>query len=178
GHARSGAAADVPSLLTAVGLPPADLNRPATPEPDTAGPDPGGPRVAGPGAVEQRGGAVESGAVERDGGAVERAEAAVVDVSTRLDLLGRSGDARLAGVLATLLHGTRRAWLGPRLVAPLGMPLARRVADLVGLHAGLHRRFPDEERRASLVRLAVAADLGVLHAVAAAVLAGPTDPAA
>src|SRR5439155_1372174 len=51
-------------------------------------------------------------------------------------------------------------------------------ADLVGLHAGLHRRFPDEERRAGLVRLAVAADLGVLHAVAAAVLAGPTDPAA
>src|SRR5204862_5159884 len=110
---RSGASADVPSLLTALAMTPADLARPATPDPDTAaGPDAVGPRVAG------------LVAVERGGGAVEGAEAAVVDVSARLDLLGRSGDARLAGVLATLLHGTRRSWLGPRLAAPLGMPLA------------------------------------------------------
>ncbi|GAA2889300.1 hypothetical protein GCM10010517_53390 [Streptosporangium fragile] len=109
------------------------------------------------------------------GPAAERAGAAVADASARLDLLGRSGDARLAGVLAALLHGTHRAWLAPRLVAPLGMPLARRVADLVELHAVLHRRFPDEARRTGLVRLAVAADLGVLHAVAAAVLAGRDD---
>ncbi|MFF5212878.1 RNA ligase family protein [Streptosporangium sp. NPDC000396] len=107
--------------------------------------------------------------------AVERAEAAASDALARLDLLGRLGDARLAGVLAAVLHGTRRAWLAPRLVAPLGMPLARRVADLVGLHTALHRPFPDEERRAGLVRLAAAADLGVLHAVAGAVLAGRAD---
>ncbi|MGV9775032.1 RNA ligase family protein [Streptosporangium sp. NPDC003464] len=138
---RSGAAADVPSLLAAAGMAPADLGGPA--EPVSA--------------------------------AVERAEAAVSEVSARLDLLGRSGDARLAGVLATLLHGTRRTRLAPRLVAPLGMPLARRVADLVGLHPGLHRRFPDDQRRTGLVRLAAAADLGVLHAVAGAVLAGRAD---
>ncbi|MGW0435613.1 RNA ligase family protein [Micromonospora sp. NPDC003197] len=101
-----------------------------------------------------------------------RAEAAMVDVRTRLDLLGRCGDARLAGVLAALFHGSHRSWLAPRLVAPLGMPLARRVADLVGLHPRLHRPFPDEARRAGLVRLTAAADLGVLHAVAAASLAG------
>ncbi|MDH6137181.1 putative kinase [Kitasatospora sp. MAA4] len=111
-------------------------------------------------------------------GAVERAEAAVADVSARLELLGRTGAARLTGVLAALLHGARRGRLAPRLVAPLGMARARRVADLVGLHTALHAPFPDEERRAGLVRLSPAADLGVLHAVAAAVLTGRTDPAA
>ncbi|MEU8437848.1 ATP-binding protein, partial [Streptomyces sp. NPDC029216] len=45
---------------------------------------------------------------------------------------------------------------------------ARRVADLVGLYPALRRPYPDEERRAGLVRLAAAADLGVLHALAAA----------
>ncbi|GAA0394269.1 hypothetical protein Acor_66270 [Acrocarpospora corrugata] len=95
------------------------------------------------------------------------------DISARLDLLGRSGDARLAGVLAALFHATRRAWLAPRLVAPLGMPLARRVADLVGLHPHLHQPFPDESRRSGLIRLAIAADLGVLHAVAATVANTP-----
>ncbi|MCI3227197.1 AAA family ATPase, partial [Streptomyces sp. NP-1717] len=45
---------------------------------------------------------------------------------------------------------------------------ARRVADLVGLYGGLHRPFPDDGRRAGLARMAVAADLGVLHAVAGA----------
>jgi predicted kinase len=39
----------------------------------------------------------------------------------------------------------------------------------------LHRPFPDEERGRGLGRLAVAADLGVLHAVAAAVTAGRYD---
>ena len=102
----------------------------------------------------------------------DAAETAVADASTRLDLLERRGDARLAGVLATLFHTAHRPRLAPRLVAPLGMPLARRVADLVGLHGVLHRPFPDEERRAGLVRLSAAADLGVLHAVAAAVLTG------
>ena len=99
-------------------------------------------------------------------------------MSARLDLLGRTGDARLEGVLAALLCGRRRAWLAPVLAKPLGMRLARRVADLVGLHTAPHRPFPDERRRAGLVRLATAADLGVLHAVAAAVLAGRRDPEA
>ncbi|TDV52361.1 RNA ligase family protein [Actinophytocola oryzae] len=87
---------------------------------------------------------------------------------TRLDLLGRTGDARLAGVLATLLHACPRPRVMARL-ARLGLPLARRVADLVGLHPLLYRDFPDEARRAGLTRLAMATDLGVLHAVAAAV---------
>jgi len=89
-----------------------------------------------------------------------------VDLS-RLEL-HRTGDARLAGVLATLLHASPRSWLMARL-AGLGMPLARRVADLVGLRSLLYRDFPDEARRAGLTRLAMAADLEVLHAVAAAV---------
>jgi predicted kinase len=86
----------------------------------------------------------------------------------RLDTGGRTGDARLAGVLAAMLHRERRSALAPRLAPLLGLPLARRVADLVGLQAGLHRPYPDEQRRAGLVRMSYAADLGVLHAVAAA----------
>ncbi|MCP2310979.1 RNA ligase family protein [Kitasatospora paracochleata] len=105
----------------------------------------------------------------------EAAGAAVEDVCARLDVLGRRGDARLAGVLAAALPGSNRARLAASLAGPLGMPLARRVADLVGLHPALQRPYPDEDRRAGLVRLAVAADLGVLHAVAAAVPAGRAD---
>lgn len=105
------------------------------------------------------------------------AQAAVADVAGRLDVLGRYGDARLAGVLAAALHAMPRAWLAARLAGPLGLPLARRVADLVGLHAGLRRPFPDEDRRAGLARMAFAADLGVLHAVAAAVPDGADDQA-
>ncbi len=101
--------------------------------------------------------------------------AACAETAARLDVLGRTGDARLAGVLAALLHDRGRARLAPRLAAPLGMPLARRVGDLVGLHTVLHRPFPDEERGGGLVRMAEAADLGVLHSVAGAVLAGRTD---
>ncbi|MFG2474985.1 RNA ligase family protein [Streptomyces fagopyri] len=96
-------------------------------------------------------------------------EAVVAEVSARLDVLGRTGDARLTGVLAALLHGRRRAGLAPRLAGPLGMPSARRVADLVGLQSLLRRPYPDEERRTGLGRMALAADLGVLHAVASAV---------
>ncbi|MEU4832478.1 RNA ligase family protein [Streptosporangium sp. NPDC023615] len=148
---RSGADRDVPSLLAALGA--------------GAG-DPDGPSGAGR--------ADAAGHIEAAGrtGNTEAAEVAVADVSARLDLLGRTGDARLAGVLAALFHGAYRSRLAPRLVAPLGMPLARRVADLVGLHPLLHRPLPDEARREGLVRLSAAADLGVLHAVAAAVLAG------
>ncbi|WP_431965802.1 RNA ligase family protein [Actinacidiphila sp. bgisy160] len=97
-------------------------------------------------------------------GAAERA----AEVSGRLDVLRRTGDARLAGVLAALLHDIPRARLAARLAGPLGMPQARRVADLAGLHPALQRPYPDEDRVAGLARMALAADLGVLHAVAAA----------
>ncbi|MFI7503990.1 RNA ligase family protein [Streptomyces sp. NPDC049687] len=94
---------------------------------------------------------------------------AAAEVGARLDALGRAGDVRLAGVLAALGHRTPRARLMGRAAGVLGVPLARRVADLVGLHAALQRPYPDDERRAGLVRMSFAADLGVLHAVAGAV---------
>jgi predicted kinase len=95
--------------------------------------------------------------------------AAGMPVVSTVDLeLHRTGDARLAGVLAALLHASPRTWLMTRL-ARLGMPLARRIADLVGLHSLLYRDFPDKARRSGLARLAMAVDLDVLHAVAAAV---------
>jgi predicted kinase len=72
-------------------------------------------------------------------------------------------------VLAALLHRSPRAALAPALARTVGMPLARRVADLVGLHPSLHRPYPDEERRTGLVRMSFAADLPLLHALAAAV---------
>ncbi|MFJ8697441.1 RNA ligase family protein [Streptomyces roseolilacinus] len=100
------------------------------------------------------------------GGRTPADHAAARDVAARL---GGLGDTRLAGVLAALLHRERRGVLAGRLAPALGLPLARRVADLVGLHAGLHRPYPDEERRAGLVRMSYAVDLGALHAVAAAV---------
>ncbi|MEU9256181.1 RNA ligase family protein [Streptomyces sp. NPDC048270] len=91
------------------------------------------------------------------------------EVTARMDELGRTGEDRLAGVLAAVLHRAPRARIAARLAAgPLGMGLARRVSDLVGLYPYLQRPFPDAERRAGLVRMAVAADPGVLHALAAA----------
>ncbi|MGW3042082.1 RNA ligase family protein [Kitasatospora sp. NPDC001159] len=99
----------------------------------------------------------------------------LAEVSVRLDELGRTGDARLAGVLATALRTARREQLAPRLAGRLGLPLARRVADLVGLHPRLQQPYPDENRRAGLVRLSHAADLGVLHAVAATAAPGQTE---
>lgn len=94
---------------------------------------------------------------------------AVAAVTARLDGAGRTGETRLAGVLAAALHREPRAALAARLAAgPLGMRTARRVADLVGLYPLLRAPHPDEERRAGLVRLASAADLGVLHALASA----------
>ncbi|MFE4258673.1 RNA ligase family protein [Streptomyces sp. NPDC056883] len=107
--------------------------------------------------------------------AVEAAgvEELVAEVADRIDGLGvrRSGEERLAGLLAAALHGVPRSVLASRLAAgPLGMATARRVADLVGLYPALRRPFPypDAERRAGLVRMAEAADLGVLHALAGA----------
>lgn len=108
--------------------------------------------------------------------AVEAAgvEGLVAEVADRIDGLSvrRSGEDRLAGLLAAALHGLPRAALVSRLAAgPLGMATARRVADLVGLYPALRTPFPypDAERRAGLVRMAEAADLGVLHALAGAV---------
>lgn len=99
----------------------------------------------------------------------EGAEAdAFAEVTARIDALGRTGEDRLAGVLAGVLHRAPRARIAARLAAgPLGMRLARRVSDLVGLYPYLQRPFPDAERRAGLVRMAAAADPGVLHALAA-----------
>ncbi|MGW2177287.1 RNA ligase family protein [Streptomyces sp. NPDC001732] len=94
-------------------------------------------------------------------------------MGTALDAAGRTGDDRLTGVLAALLHRSRRTALAPALARTVGMPLARRVADLVGLHPSLHRPYPDEERRTGLVRMSFAADLPLLHALAAAVAEGP-----
>lgn len=119
------------------------------------------------------GGAVDAGALARAVGVgVEGDERAAREAAGWLDAAGRHGDDRLGGVLAALCHDVPRGRLAGSLVAPLGMAQARRVADLVGLQAGLHRPFPDEGRRAGLARMAVAADLGVLHAVAGAVAEG------
>ncbi|MFD7863846.1 RNA ligase family protein [Streptomyces sp. NPDC059783] len=98
---------------------------------------------------------------------------AALAAADALDALGRTGDDRLTGVLAALHHGTRRSALAPLLAPALGMPQARRVADLVGLAPALHRPHPDEERRAGLARMALAADLPVLHAVAGALADSP-----
>jgi predicted kinase len=163
---RSGAAVDVETLARAVGFGLDQLAGDPAP-PVAAGATAAGATAAGATVVDTAAAAVDGGTAGLD--------AAVADVASRLDVLGRVGDARLAGVLATLLHQQRRASLAARLADPLGMPLARRVADLVGLHRALWRPFPDAERRAGLVGLAAAADVGALHAVAAAALAGRPD---
>ncbi|WNI29853.1 RNA ligase family protein [Streptomyces sp. ITFR-6] len=98
---------------------------------------------------------------------------AALAAADALDALSLTGDDRLSGVLAALLHRTRRAALAPALAGPLGMPLARRVADLVGLAPSLHRPYPDEERRGGLARMSLAARLPALHAVAGALAASP-----
>ncbi|GAA4905112.1 RNA ligase family protein [Streptomyces coeruleoprunus] len=116
------------------------------------------------------GAAPEAGALLAAVGVPDGDADAAADVGARL---GGTGDRRLAGVLAALLHRERRGVLGGRLAPALGLPPARRVADLVGLHGGLHRPYPDEGRGAGLVRMAYAVDLDVLHAVAAAVAPGP-----
>jgi predicted kinase len=86
-----------------------------------------------------------------------------------------SGQARLVGVLAAALHRVRRGRVMSSLAGPVGVGVARRVGDLVGLHRLLHEPFPDEARRAGLLRFSTAVDLDVLHAVSAAVA---PDPAA
>ncbi|MGW8667048.1 RNA ligase family protein [Streptomyces niveus] len=113
------------------------------------------------------GGPVDAQALARVVG-LEGDERAAREVVGRLDAGGRHGDDRLGGVLAALFHDVPRGRLAGALAGPLGMAQARRVADLVGLHGALHRPFPDDERRSGLARMALAADLRVLHAVAAA----------
>nr|WSW67372.1 AAA family ATPase [Streptomyces sp. NBC_00995] len=115
-------------------------------------------------------------AAGRPGGATteEACDAsAALATADALDARGRTGDDRLAGVLAALLRRRRRAALAPALAGPLGMPLARRTADLVGLYPALHRSHPDGERRGGLARMALAADLTVLHALAGALAETP-----
>ncbi|MFD9303496.1 RNA ligase family protein [Streptomyces sp. NPDC060048] len=146
---RSGAEPDVAGLLGALGF----------------------DAVGEPGAA---GAAVAAASEVASGGAAEKVGA---EVAGRIDGLEarRSGEDRLAGVLAGVLHGAPRARIAARLATgPLGMATARRVADLVGLYPALRRPFPypDAERRAGLVRMAEAADLGVLHALAGAAPAG------
>lgn len=152
---RSGATPDARALLAATGSGTGSASEagPGTGSASETGPGTGSASEAGPGTAEE----------------TSADEAVVAEVSARLDVLGRTGDARLTGVLAALLRGRRRAGLAPRLAGALGMPSARRVADLVGLQPLLRRPHPDEERRTGLGRMALAADLGVLHAVAAAV---------
>ncbi|OII61760.1 kinase [Streptomyces sp. CC53] len=110
------------------------------------------------------GGAPDAGALLSAVGAEHGDAAAAAEVAASAG--ARLGDARLAGVLAGLLHREPRGTLAGRLAPALGLPPARRVADLVGLHAELHRPYPDGERRAGLVRMGYAVDLDVLHAVA------------
>ncbi|MFJ9763896.1 RNA ligase family protein [Streptomyces erythrochromogenes] len=98
----------------------------------------------------------------------------VAEAAARIDASGRTGEDRLAGVLAAVLRREPRARVAARLAAgPAGMRLARRVGDLLGLYPRLQRPFPDADRRAGLVRMAAAADLGVLHALAGALADGP-----
>ncbi|MEU6293884.1 RNA ligase family protein [Streptomyces erythrochromogenes] len=98
----------------------------------------------------------------------------VAEAAARIDASGRTGEDRLAGVLAAVLRREPRARVAARLAAgPAGMRLARRVGDLLGLYPYLQRPFPDADRRAGLVRMAAAADLGVLHALAGALADGP-----
>lgn len=150
--ARSGAAPDAAGLLRAVG----------------AG------TAVGTGTAVEAETAVEAAGVED----------LVAEVADRIDGLSvrRSGEDRLAGILAAALHGVPRATLASWLATgPLAMATARRVADLVGLCPALRKPFPypDTERRAGLVRMAEAADLGVLHALAGAASrpGGPVGPA-
>lgn len=87
----------------------------------------------------------------------------------RLDVLGRRGDTRLAAVLAALLHDQPRALVLGMLGSTVGVPVARRAADMIGLFPKLSQYVPDEVRRNGLARMSCAVDIGALHAVAAAV---------
>lgn len=108
----------------------------------------------------------------------DRALRAANAAQSGLEARGRLGDARLEGVLAALLFSQPRGRLAAQIAPAVGMRVARRVADLVGLHPSLFRHVPDETRRPGLSRMARAADIGVLHAVAFATLTGDFSSAA
>ncbi len=151
---RAGFPVDAPAVLAAVGM-----------SGDDAGSGAGSTEtVSGAGRTLDRAGnaAVDAGVADEGAGG----DAVNGPVDVVVARIGRTGDARLVGVLAALLLDRPRSWLMPRLVRPLGMADARQVADLVGLVPLLRRDFPDDERRAGLIRMAVAVDLGVLHAIA------------
>ncbi|MEV7612666.1 RNA ligase family protein [Streptomyces sp. NPDC089799] len=175
---RSGAEPDPEALLAAVGRRGPGARSAGTAATACSSGAAGAARSAGAAAAVGAAGAAGSpgvAAMDAAGrGAVVR-DAVVRDAAGRLDLLGRTGDDRLAGVLAAVLHDRPRGTLAASLAGPLGLPLARRVADLVGLYPLLQRPFADEERRGGLLRLSAAADLGVLHAVSGAVLAAAAD---
>ena len=96
-------------------------------------------------------------------------DSVIDETLAHLDATHRLGDVRLIAAVAAVLHREARGTIAMRLAdGPLGVPLARRVADVVGLHTRLHTPFPDEQRRSGLARMSLAADLGVLHALAEA----------
>ena len=97
-----------------------------------------------------------------DLGARDRRLAEALD---RIDALGRVGDARLEGAIAAALEGERRARIAA-LAAPAGTRVARRAADLAGLARVVREPFLDEARPRGLRKMARAADLGIVHALA------------
>ena len=110
-------------------------------------------------------------ALSLDGAVAGRHDLIMEEALSRLDATHRLGDVRLITAIAAMLCRQDRSSIATRLAAgPLGMPLARRVADLVGLHSRLHTPFPDEQRRGGLARMSLAVDLPALHALAEAVL--------
>lgn len=116
-------------------------------------------------------------ALSLDRSVVDRHDSIMEEALSRLDATHRLGDVRLITAIAAALHAEDRACIASRLAAgPLGMPLARRVADLVGLYGRLHAPFPEEQRRNGLARMSLATDLVALHSLAEAVIAGrPED---
>ncbi|NUR62885.1 MAG: AAA family ATPase [Catenulispora sp.] len=101
-------------------------------------------------------------------GDVPKPDETLADAYARLDVAGCFGSPRLIGAAAALLNERRRADAIAELVVPLGLPMARRVGDVVGNARRLHNALDDEQRRAGLVRMAFGTDLAVLHAVSAA----------
>ncbi|GAA1963760.1 hypothetical protein GCM10009838_21120 [Catenulispora subtropica] len=92
----------------------------------------------------------------------------LADAYSRMDVAGCFGTSRLIGAMAALLHERRRADAMAELAVPLGLPIARRIADVIGHSRRLHNPLDDDKRRAGLVRMAFGTDLAVLHAIAAA----------
>ena len=90
------------------------------------------------------------------------------DAYSRMDVAHCLGNPRLVGAIATLLHEHRRADALAELAAPLGLPLSRRIADVIGHARRLHNPLDDDKRRPGLVHMAFGTDLAVLHAIAAA----------